>query len=805
MLLVGTVAFAAPAWAESGLPLLRLGQQLDSLPVGTQLDYRMDESGLDDLPAARAEQRWRHDLTGNTPNFHFSKNTVWLRFSLDTQQIESHWVVEIPNPQLDVVDLYLIRTATDADGNKKEIIEKFSDGDLLPSAERGPTERIPSFDVTLFPNSSYTVYVSSHSNTTLLLPITFWKYAAFERRELIIYTMLIGFFGGLIGLLLYNFVLGFFARDDSYFYYVHYVLAVIFFQLSLTGVGTQLFWGDSLWLKQKSLAISIPYSVFAAALFINKFLNLKRVSPLYYHTMRLFACITLIATLSAIYFPEQVMVPVGQAVVMFACIAALVIGVVLARAGNRTARVFIVAWLPLLLGTILAVFYYTGELPRNFFTEYSQIIGVVIEMVLLSIGLARRISELRKGQYLASIARGSAEREANMARQASQAKSDFLAKMSHEIRTPMNGVLGISELLSHTQLDETQKHYVRTIYNSGESLIKIINDVLDFSKIEAQKLELENIPFSLKDLLIECISILKPRVNNTNVEISSIVEFEQPLWLKGDPTRLRQIILNLASNAIKFTEKGHITIRVSKVPGAEIDNYLGIKFSIVDTGIGISKDQIENLFKPFSQADSTTSRKYGGTGLGLAICKELAQLMAGEIGVISEPGQGSTFWFTARCEVAPEAENRAQILAIHTRLPQGMRVLVAEDNKVNQMVIMGLLQKLNIIGVLVENGEEAVKVVSTQNDSLQAVLMDCEMPIMSGLDATRKIRELENNKINQHIPIIALTAHATGESSEQCIESGMDDVLTKPINLKRLEEKLFDVLMRTGKIKQSAA
>ncbi|HET8705982.1 MAG TPA: ATP-binding protein, partial [Pseudomonadales bacterium] len=366
-------------------------------------------------------------------------------------------------------------------------------------------------------------------------------------------------------------------------------------------------------------------------------------------------------------------------------------------------------------------------------------------------------------------------------------------------------VLGISELLSHTKLDETQRHYVRTIYHSGESLIKIINDVLDFSKIEAHRLELEHISFNLRDLLDECISILKPRITDASVDLSAKILFDEPLWLKGDPTRIRQIILNLASNAIKFTDKGEILIQASKEPDNQTETHFTLKCSVSDSGIGLTQDQIGNLFKPFSQADAATSRKYGGTGLGLAICKELAQLMGGSIGVVSAPGKGSTFWFTVRCEIAREAENRAAQSIFATRLPHGMRVLVAEDNRVNQMVIMGLLQKLNIIGVLAENGEEAVQISQQQGESFQAILMDCEMPVMNGFEATEKIRSLERENPLQHVPIIALTAHAGGESSEQCLASGMDDILTKPINLKRLEEKLYDVLIRTGRIKQTAA
>lgn len=796
LLLLALQTLAWPAFASDNTALI-LTESTSKQVVGTRFEYRIDPTGKEGLTAARAQQDWRMDLRENAPVFPFTRDTIWIRFEVHTNTVPASWMLEVSNPQLDSVEIFLLEKSNATP--EGVVVSQQHDGDLLSPAMRKPTIRNPVFNLSLKSNTRYEIYIATHSNTTMIVPITLWQERDFYRSEMLVHSMLTLLFGSLIGLSLYNLVLGFFTRDSSYFYYVHYVVAVIGVQLSLTGVGTQLLWGDFLWLKQKSLPLMMGYSVFAASIFVIKFLNLNRRNPLSFWVLVFFGALTLLQACSTFVLPEQTTIPAEQLTVFIACIAALVVGILEARKGNQAAVVFIWAWLPLLLGTLTVVLYYKGFLPRNYFTEYSQFFGAALEMILLSLGLAKRISSLRKAQYEATIARLHAEQEAENARQGSQAKSDFLAKMSHEIRTPMNGVLGISELLSHTALDDTQKHYVRTIYNSGEALVKIINDILDFSKIEANKLEVEHIRFNLHDLLHECISILKPRLKSAEVTLELAQTFTEPAWIMGDPTRLRQLLLNLGGNAVKFTEKGSVTIKVEKLE-AHAHSYL-LRFSIIDTGIGLSESQIQNLFQPFAQADSSTARKYGGTGLGLAICKELSHLMGGDIGVYSNPGTGSTFWFTIRCSQAQEAPATPTTPSVVVRLPKGLRVLVADDNKVNQMVILGLLQKLHAQPTAVDNGEEAVRIACSQHDAFDAILMDCEMPVMNGFDATAILRGEEVNHDWPPLPVIALTAHAHEEASAQCLGCGMDDVLTKPVNLQRLETTLFDVLQRYGRIR----
>ncbi len=419
-----------------------------------------------------------------------------------------------------------------------------------------------------------------------------------------------------------------------------------------------------------------------------------------------------------------------------------------------------------------------------------------------------------------------------LAEESNKAKSQFLANMSHEIRTPMNGIIGFLSLLERTELDKTQIEYVQTIKTSSDTLVSIINDILDISKIEAGRMEIEKIHFDIRSAVESAVFLYDAKVREKGLKLSMLISTTIPNYVMGDPTKLRQVISNLVSNAVKFTDRGEISIEVSLMK--ETDENIELNFEIKDTGIGLHEYEINNLFKPFSQADSSTTRKYGGTGLGLAICSRLIEMMGGTISLKSEKGKGTTFSFNlmldkSKDELIPMIPNYSK--------PNGKKRLIVDDNKMNGYMARAIgdsllieesnqtfetkteameanyinklklllvedndvnikffVNSLNLKGLTCDvalNGLEALE--AYKNKVYDIIFMDCQMPVMDGYQATRELRKLEDGK--NHIPIIAMTAHAMAGDEDKCLEAGMDDYLGKPFAF----EQIINILEKYAK------
>ncbi len=374
-----------------------------------------------------------------------------------------------------------------------------------------------------------------------------------------------------------------------------------------------------------------------------------------------------------------------------------------------------------------------------------------------------------------------------------QAKSSFVAHMSHEIRTPMNAIMGFAHVLQKTDCTPQQQEGLEKIERAGKHMMAVINDVLDYTKVEADRMVLESTDFHLPTLLADVLALVNEMAQDKGLEVT-LLPCDVGPWLRGDPTRLRQALLNYVANAVKFTDMGTVSVGVTCLKETPSNGALLLRFEVRDSGIGIAADRVDQLFRPFEQANASTTRQYGGSGLGLAITARLARLMEGEVGVTSESGVGSTFWFTARLQkgMEPEAphpnhaiakEDAATVLA---REYANARVLVVDDDLFNREVAAELLQALGLGTETASDGFDAVTLASAQR--FDAILMDVQMPLMNGLDATRRIRALPGW---ESTPILALTANAFAQDVQACLEAGMNDFVAKPISPPQLYATLL--------------
>ena len=707
------------------------------------------------------------------PAFGNSESAFWVRIVLRNQSSEPVWFLAIERARLDFVDLY----QTDARG----AVHVQHAGSRVYPAEQPHTYRYPVFALSPAADETSVYYLRVQSSFALVtLPLVV-RTAEQERLREIRETALLGVYFGIVGVMvLYNCVLFLSLRIRAYLYYVLYLLSFSVSILIYQGVLPFL-------LSPAAFAMLSPYEgrllIFAVHItcvsgvfFVHAFLSPDR-SDWLDNIGRYVGFVLIAVLLIHAYAPVLLVVyrPLFGVFFVGLPLLGLVSGVIQTVRKKPVGAYFLIAWSVLLLSVTGLFLEHQGVLPYGFFGRHGILAASGVEMTLLSIGL---------GDHFRRIGV-----ESERVHAASRAKTAFLANMSHEIRTPLNAILGMGELLAEAELKPTERGYVEILQRAGQGLLSLVNDILDLSKIEAGKLQLEQTPFDLYEVVQHTTDIIASAARERGFKFGHSVDPAVVARRIGDPLRLRQVLLNLMSNAVKFTEEGEVWIEVR--PGARADH---VRFDVCDTGIGIDEEKWRTIFDSFVQADESTTRRHGGTGLGLAISRSLVELMGGKIEVTSMPGKGSDFSFEVPLafDLAPTASSELAGPALAQAAgDRRLRIMLAEDNPDNQLLFCALLKKLPHEILVAENGRVAVEIAA--REPIDLIFMDIQMPEMDGLAATRQIRE-HHRKNGKRVPIYALSAHVMREDIAQSLEAGCDGHLTKPIRRDQLLEIIAAVI-----------
>ncbi|NEX64554.1 hybrid sensor histidine kinase/response regulator [Noviherbaspirillum galbum] len=819
-LLLFVFALCLPAWISAHAGTLEIRpddrQPVNLTPYWDVLENVPASWDIARLTQPDASARF-HPAAGpdarhpDSVNFGMQSNPVWLRLTLrNTGKSNLQRWLEVSYPQLDVVEFY---------NPTEDGYEKLSAGDSRPFAERPIQHRNFVFPVQLEAGEERTVYLKVQSESSVDVPATLWEPDTFFHESQKAYIGQMLYFGMVLALSLYNLLLFLSLRDRSYFYYVLFTLTSGLSLLTFSGIAFQYLWPDSPRWANISGMVSFALNGIMLLLFQRRLLETPRLVPLLDRVLLGFIGLNVLQVIG-LWLAFGAMIHVAIAIDALNMLLVSVIGVACLRRGQHSARFFLLAFSFLVLTGVLTALRSFGLVPTNFITVNGLQFGSAMEMLLFSLALADRFHHVRREKEAAQqqlvdnlkrsereLERRVHERTAELSRanaelrdhekalqsakeiaeDASRLKSAFLANMSHEIRTPMNAVIGMAYLALRTGLDSKQRDYVEKIHRAAISLLGIINDILDFSKIEAGKLNVETTEFSLHDVLSNVNAVTGYKAREKGLRYHFAIDDDVPVQLRGDPLRLGQVLINLMSNAIKFTEQGEVelTCRLAERDGDAV----ALRFAVRDTGIGMSPDQQARLFDAFTQADDSTTRKYGGTGLGLAISKRLVEMMGGTIRVESAPGAGSVFGFVLRLGRGSGAGMPAH--ALPERL-KACRVLVVDDQPAARELLAQLVHDLGLRADVVASADEALAAVIDADAALpyELVLADFGMPGMNGLELASAIAE---SKLAAPPKVIIVTAFGRDDVMQQA-DAHIAGVLYKPVDQSTLHDAFVDAL-----------
>lgn len=770
------LAACLPAAAQTGRSL-----SITESPRGQNLEphtaYLRDPGGqltYEDITKPPIGQQFEYPGAQGL-NFGFTRDSIWYRLKLtnasDAQV--SEWVVEVAWPLLDYLDMFVQRHGT--------LDEHLVSGDLRPPGASGIKHRNLCFPVRIEPGETITLYFKGQSEGAHQLPIKLWSQAQFFDKTTS-GNLALGMFYGVIGIMvIYNLLIYLGVRDRVYPYYLLLLMSIAGVLMSLDGFQHTLLWDIAPGLINGSVAMLVATAMLAMLMFVRVSLDTALYTPRLDKLLRASVALASLGIVAPLWVPitEITFINVIMAALMTLITATVVI--VQVHDGRRLARFYGVVWATLLIGVFAKILQVNALLPVTFLTTYSVHIGVCVLVTLLSLALVDQINTQRR--EAARLMQEKAEAE-------SSARNAILGRMSHELRTPMNAIVGFTDLAQRESVESKRRDYLRHIKRASNNLLKLINDVLDYSRFEAGDLKLEPATYSLKSLILKVIEELKDEADKKELPLKLDFDSRIPAMLVGDSVRLEQVLQALLDNAIKFTAEGEVGIKAAllRQPPGKCE----IEFTIYDTGIGMSTDQQAVLNTPLAQVDESMTRAQTGIGIGLTLSRRLIELMGGELQVHSVAGRSSTFSFSILQQTVVqepetnviEASSEQSSTGLKAHL-SGLQVLLVEDNPLNRNLADEILSDFGILLDTAQDGAEAVE--RAQHKAYDLIFMDLQMPVMDGLEASRRIRTLPDSSA---VPIIAMTANTTPQDRADATAAGMNDFLPKPIDIRQIKRVL---------------
>jgi signal transduction histidine kinase/CheY-like chemotaxis protein len=779
------------------LPLLAGAVDFDdstrSLPLGRMMHVFEDVNGratIDQVSAPAAAGKFRRN-NADVLNAGYSKSAFWVRLDLrytprDAEHSPRSWLLELAYPPMDHVELY----QADEQGH---FYRSQVTGDTLPYSTRKIRQNNFVFDIPFQPQQAQTLYLRVQSEGSVQVPLTLWSSNAYleaQPERLYVLGMI---YGVLLGMLVYNLFIYLSVRDTSYLYYILYIASFGLYQVSVNGAGVEFLWPESPWWANAATPLLIGAAAFFGCQFSRSFLQTREHSRRFDRLLLAlmgFGVLVMMMSLSASY---------GLAL-RLATLLALLFTVVIFSAGvnawlrgQRQARYFMIAWTAFLAGGVVNTLMVLGYLPNVFITMYASQLGSAAEVGLLSLALADRINSMREEQSRILVEAGQKLELLNQQlSNSNRLKDEFLATVTHELRTPMNGVIGSLELMQTVPMNIELEQYQQTAAASARDMMRMVDDILILTELQAGKLYPRHEPFRLQGLLDGLHLQFARQAHNKGLSFALDILSQLPDKLVGDSRKLALCLSCLLDNAVKFTRQGSVRLQV--LGEVDSDRNLALTFKVLDTGIGFSYLDEDTLYQRFYQVDGSMTREYGGLGIGLAICRQLAELVGGQLHHQSEPGRGSCFTLTVKLAVVEplptQLTTAPSVPSATRRSAQDCTLLLIDDNSVNQLVLRGMLLKL---GYRVRTADDAASALEQlRREHFDAVLLDCQAPMSDGSAICQRLRDVPGA---DQLPVLGIISTTQRGERDRYLAAGMTECLHRPVRFEELQSLLHSWLL----------